>query len=85
MENVLFNKDLHLDIAEITLPDNSKMVGRTLAESGIKEEYESIIIAIKRKETFVHNPGAGERLLPGDILILLGHRQQLIDLAEAVQ
>lgn len=85
MENVVFNKDLHLDIAEITLPDNSGMVGRALAESGIKEDYDAIVIAIKRAETFVHNPGAGERLRPGDVLILLGHRQQLLDMAEAVK
>lgn len=85
MENVVFNKDLHLDIAEITLPSHSAMVGRTLAESGIKEGYDAIVIAIKRGENFVHNPGAGELLHPGDILILLGHRQQMLDLAEVVK
>lgn len=85
MENVVFNKDLHLDIAEIKLAGKSKMVGNPLRTSGIKDQFDAIVIAIKRADTFIHNPQADEILRSGDVLILLGHRQQLLDLADAAK
>lgn len=85
IENVVFNKDLHLDIAEIKLTGNSGMIGRSLRVSGIKDKFDAIVVAIKRSENFIHNPHADEILRSGDVLILLGHRQQLLDLAEAAK
>jgi voltage-gated potassium channel len=85
IENVVFNKDLHLDIAEIKLADNSKMIGLSLRASGIKDKFDAIVVAIKRVDKFIHNPSAEEILHSGDVLILLGHRQQLLDLAEAAK
>lgn len=85
MENVVFNKDLHLDIAEIKLAGNSTMIGCPLHSSGIKDKFDAIVIAIKRSEAFIHNPNADEILRAGDVLIVLGHRQQLLDLSEAAK
>lgn len=85
MENVMFNKDLHLDIAEIKLAAGSALSGRLLRHSGIKDNFDAIVVAIKRADDFIHNPGPDEVLNPGDVLILLGHRQQLLELAKAAE
>jgi len=82
MENVVYNKELHLDIGEIPLYPGSALVGVALSQSGIKSKFDAIIIAIKRGEVFIHNPNAEEILCADDILIVLGHRQQLLELAE---
>lgn len=81
MEDVVYNKALHLDIAEIVLYPGSALVGVALNQSNIKSKYDAIIIAIKRGEEFIHNPHADEVLHAKDILIVLGYRQQLLDLA----
>jgi voltage-gated potassium channel len=83
MENVVYNKELHLDIGEIQLYPGSALVGVALSQSGIKSKFDAIIIAVKRGEAFIHNPNAAEILCANDILIVLGHRQQLLELAEA--
>lgn len=82
MENVVYNKELHLDIGELQLRPGSPLVGTAVRQSGIKSKFDAIIVAIKRGEAFIHNPHADEILCANDILIVLGHRQQLLALAE---
>ena len=77
VENVFYNQELHLDIAEIRIGMLSPLVGMTLAESRIKERFESIVVAIKRVDRLITNPAALTILEAGDILVALGHRGQL--------
>lgn len=77
MENVFYNEELHLDIAQITVSATSPLVGKTLVESNIKKDFESIIVAIKRGEQLISNPLAIEKIYEGDILIVLGQRDPL--------
>jgi len=80
VENVFYNQELHLDIAEIKVEKGSVLVGQTLAESGIKSRYNSIVVAIKRQEKMLTNPEAGEILVEDDIMVVLGHRSALADI-----
>ena len=50
----------------------------TLKESQLRQEFGIIIVAIKKSEgSMVFNPPSDARIEAGDILITLGHRQQL--------
>lgn len=80
VENVFFNQEIHVDIAQITVRHASPLVGKTLVQSAIKEQYDSIIVAIKRGETLLNNPRAQEVIQSGDIMILLGQRDHLFEL-----
>lgn len=84
VENVFYNQELHLDIAEIAVTTGSPLTGLTLAASGIKDKYSSIVVAIKRGAKLLTSPGAGEVITGGDVMIVLGHRDSLaaiVDLA----
>ena len=77
VENLFYNQDLHMDIAEIRVSQNSDLVGRSFAESDIKLRYDSIVVAVKRGDQVLTNPRANEVICGGDIMIVLGQREPL--------
>lgn len=77
VENVFYNQELHLDIAEIQVAPYSQLVGLTLAASKIKEQFDSIVVAIKRGDELITNPDASAVLHANDIMVALGHRDAL--------
>lgn len=82
VENVFYNQELHLDIAEITVGVASQLDGVSLAASGIKDRFNSIVVAIKRGNQLITNPSAAEILAGRDIMVVLGHRSALADLIQ---
>ncbi|MBP1765874.1 MAG: TrkA-N domain protein [Firmicutes bacterium] len=80
LENVFYNQELHLDMAQIVVRPNSELIGKNLVTSGIKSKFDSIVIAIQRNNEMITNPKADENILANDILILLGQRQSLGEL-----
>lgn len=80
VENLFYNQELHMDIAEITVNNASPLVGKSFIESNIKEKFDSIVVAIKRDESLITNPHSSEIILGGDILIVLGLRNPLSEL-----
>lgn len=88
MENVFYNQELHLDIAEIAITAGSSLAGKSLAASGIKERYDSLVVAVKRGDGMITTPDAGTVFTAGDVMIVLGHRQALsglVALAKAAE
>jgi trk system potassium uptake protein TrkA len=58
-------------VIEIVAPDN--LVGKSLAEAAIRQEYGLAVVAIKRGENdVVISPGASEVIQADDILVVLG-------------
>ena len=69
---------LELQIEETELREGSKLIGDSLKTSPIKSELGIIIVAIKKPDgKMLFNPGPESMLEGGDVLITLGHRQQL--------
>jgi voltage-gated potassium channel len=69
---------LELQIDQIGLREGSRLVGDSLKTSPIKSELGIIIVAIKRPDGRMEfNPVPEAMLGAGDVLIALGHRQQL--------
>ena len=77
VENLFYNQELHMDIAEITVDSASTLVGKNFIESDIKGRFDSIVVAIKRGDILITNPRGTEVLWPGDIMIVLGQRTTL--------
>lgn len=80
VENVFYNQELHLDIAEIAVSPGSALAGVKLAASGIKEKFDSIVVAVKRGNELITTPNADMVIDAGDIMIVLGHRAALGEL-----
>ena len=63
---------------EIRVGEASAMVGRPLKDSGIRQQYELIVVAIKRADgEMLFNPTPETPVLAGDTLILIGMRKNL--------
>lgn len=72
------SEHLALQIEETLITPKSKLVGTTLKESQLRQEFGIIIVAIKKTTgSMVFNPPSDAQIEAGDILITLGHRQQL--------
>ena len=70
-----------LSLEELVIPANSRLCGHSLLESGLKKDYGVTIIGIKHPEKkMTLNPGPGEKLGEGDILVLIGQTDKLRDL-----
>jgi voltage-gated potassium channel len=69
---------LELQIEEVAVRGGSPLVGRSIKASPIRSELGIIIVAIKKPEgRMAFNPAPETALEAGDLLITLGHRQQL--------
>jgi len=72
-EVVFQKRGLNLQIEEFTLSPSSKLVGNTLRESGMRERFGVIVVAIKRPtQDMLFNPSPEETLNPGDTVIAIG-------------
>ena len=59
-------------IAELDVIAGETVAGRTLAELSFRQNYGVTVIGIHRGERRVMTPGAGERLVAGDRLVVIG-------------
>lgn len=74
--------DMPLRLEEVTVPEGSRLAEHSLAEAAIPQKTGLIVIAISHLRAqdegkLVYNPGPDERIRPGDILIVLGHTEQV--------
>lgn len=67
-----------IQIEEVLVSENSKLVGKTLKDSKIGRELGVIIIGIKRADGSIEfNPSATTLIQSGDILIVIGKSENL--------
>lgn len=69
---------LSLQIEEVMVSSKSFLVGKTLAQSKIRDLTEAIILGIKRADgTMIFNPSPSTLIEEHDILIALGEKEKL--------
>jgi voltage-gated potassium channel len=69
---------MELQIEESTIEPGSALAGRSLKDSRVRQDLGVIIVAIKKPDgRMVFNPPSEETMGAGDLLITLGHRDQL--------
>jgi voltage-gated potassium channel len=72
------SEHLELQIEETEIASGSGLAGQSLKDSAVRQDLGIIIVAIKKPGgRMVFNPEPSSILEPGDLLITLGHRQQL--------
>ena len=75
--------DIHIE--EITVAASSKLVDVSLQESGIRQNYEVIILSIVNEDgTMVFNPSANTRICGGGSVIAVGSIDSLMQLEKAL-
>ncbi len=82
LENIIQNKEMDLVLDEIRITPRSKLVGTTLATSGLRKDYNIIILAIKSVTgSMDFNPPYNTEIKSGDTLVILGRGVDLENLA----
>jgi voltage-gated potassium channel len=71
---------ISISIEELTIRENSPFANKKIIDSGIRKNYNAIVIAIKRKGEMLFNPNSSEEIVPEDILILVGEKDKLLKL-----
>jgi voltage-gated potassium channel len=70
--------ELGLRLEELRVSKHSSLVGKRLMDSGLRKEYDLIVVAIKREAGEMHfNPTPQTLILPEDILIVLGEHEHI--------
>jgi voltage-gated potassium channel len=78
LELALSGEGMELSMEEICIPEGSRLVGMELMNSGIRSQYNLIIMAIKRSDgTMIFNPAPQEILRAEDIMVTIGPVENL--------
>ena len=81
----MYAGELGLRMEEMRVGKKASFANKKLMDSGIRQQYDIIVVAIKREgEEMIFNPRPDTMILPEDILIVLGDHSQITELEKAV-
>lgn len=70
-----------IEISTLQVDERSPMVGKTLAQIGLRSKYGVTLLAIRRDSQVIPNPSGDTELSAGDIVIVLGLPERIADVA----
>jgi voltage-gated potassium channel len=83
IDEVFSRSDLGLEIEEVNIKKSSNFNGKSIAESKIRSDFNTIIVGIYRESgKLIYNPGSETMIEEGDDLIVIGEREKLDKLQE---
>jgi voltage-gated potassium channel len=83
LELTVHNRKIGLEMGEVVVSANSKLSGVNLADSGIRQQMDVIIIAVQKKDgEMKFNPSSQTQIESGDTLIALGQSEDISRLAK---
>ena len=75
---------LSLKLEEITIPEASSLIDKSLADAKIPQKTGLLVVAIRQKIGYMFNPSSSTIMSAGDVLIVLGEGAQIGKLKEYV-
>lgn len=86
LDQAIRAEHLEVQIEEVQIASHSRLVGKTLIDARVRQDLGIIIVAIKKATgAMVFNPPSDAVLAIGDILIAIGHKEQLDKLEKLAQ
>lgn len=86
LDQAIRAEHLEVQIEEVQIASHSRLVGKTLIDARVRQDLGIIIVAIKKATgAMVFNPPSDAVLTVGDILIAIGHKDQLDKLEKLAQ
>jgi voltage-gated potassium channel len=81
----MMNGKLGLKMEEALVGPNSNLIGKTLISSHIRQDFGVIIVAIKKPSNeMIFNPLPTEKLEAGDVIVVIGKKEDLKRMNEVV-
>jgi len=84
VQTLVEDRENNLNLEELTINEKSVLVGKELKNSRIREDYDVIVLAIRRGDRNIINPAPTEKFIAGDLLVLCGIAEQLSKLEKIV-
>ncbi len=77
-DRIAFGEEAEIDISEISVPDDSPLVGKRLKDLDLRKTLSITVIAIRKPDGRLNVSISGDTTIePGDTLILFGHPKNL--------
>lgn len=73
-----YSPRMSLSIEEFTIGIDSPFAEKLIRNSGLRQDFNAIVIGIKRGEEMFFNPSPNLKIQTGDILILVGEKDKLL-------
>ncbi|MCK4765894.1 MAG: potassium channel protein [Candidatus Aminicenantes bacterium] len=70
--------EIFLSIEEYTIREDSPLAGKEIKDTGLREEFNAMVVAIKRTKGVIFSPSSHEKIEVGDILILVGEKAKIL-------
>lgn len=77
LDKMLKGQDETYRVEDINVAADSVFGGKTLKASGLLDKKGVSVVAVKKGERYVFNPGGNEMLEAGDVLILIGETKSI--------
>lgn len=77
LDTVLHGENIDLVVEEFLVPDASRLLGRSLADSGMRQAGANILAIRKRSGQLRINPPDSQVLESDDLLVAIGTREQM--------
>ena len=72
-----------VEVNELTLPDDSPLIGTTVRDSQTRARHGLLIVAVRRADGHLKfNPAADTEFLAGDSVLLMGKAEDIARFAE---
>jgi voltage-gated potassium channel len=82
LDEMLRNKNTELKMAEVVISRDSEICGLSLKEARLPEKCGLMIIAMRKHgdQFYTYNPSAAARIEDADTVVVLGYRDQIVEL-----
>ena len=75
---VMHGESLEFSLSEITVPDTSSLLNKTLSEAKIREKSGALVIAIRKVDgSFNLQPQSSSTIEKRDIFVVIGTQEQV--------
>ncbi|MEN6620687.1 MAG: potassium channel protein [Smithella sp.] len=81
LQNMFYNQELFIDMAEISIEEQSELVGKTPQQSWENKDLNLLLVAINQNNHFFSTEIKKEKILTGDIMLVLGQPDSIHKLA----
>ncbi|MGK2957225.1 MAG: potassium channel family protein [Acidimicrobiales bacterium] len=86
LDVVMHDGSLEFRLAEVTIPEGSPLAGCSLRDSHLRDQTGALVLALRHVDgTFTTNPDPDFKMIPEQVLILIGTKEQLEEVDDAVR
>ena len=81
LDMVMHGESLEFSLNEVTIPDNSPLINKTISEAEIRHKSGALVLAIRRADgSFDLQPDSSSIIEKGDTFVVIGTQEQAVEL-----